>query len=163
MVGDGRVQEFTISSLLNHPLPMAPLASATRLFLREFRREFHTTGAIAPSGRALSRALARFVAPNGQHSRPRQLLEVGPGTGSVTRYIVQDMQRDDSLCLVESNARFVAHLRQRFATEPDFQRVGAQTQIIPSRLEDLSSERRYDVIISGLPLNNFPPDVVETI
>jgi phospholipid N-methyltransferase len=62
-----------------------------RLFWREFRQNFHTTGAILPSGRALARALARFV--RAERSRVR-ILEVGPGTGAVTREIVAALPAD---------------------------------------------------------------------
>ncbi len=61
-----------------------------RVFLGEFRRNFHSTGAILPSGRSLGRALSRFVrdgdevqnATQNGSSTGRKILEVGPGTGS---------------------------------------------------------------------------------
>ena len=40
------------------------------LFLREFRRTFHTTGAVLPSSPRLARALARFV-PASSDAEPR--------------------------------------------------------------------------------------------
>ena len=139
------------------------MASATRLFWREFRREFETTGAIAPSGRALSQALARFVRDDSLQVAPRRLLEVGPGTGSVTRYIVGQMQATDTLCLVETNANFVAHLRKRFAAERAFEHVHPRTEIVESRVEEMPGSAPFDVIISGLPLNNFTPQDVTQI
>ena len=55
------------------------------LFLKEFRRTFHTTGALFPSSPGLARALSRYVQRDDEavHS-PRRILEVGPGTGAVT-------------------------------------------------------------------------------
>ena len=51
-----------------------------RTFFKEFRKTFHTTGAIAPSGRALARAV---IKPLSRHQRPVRVLEVGSGTGAV--------------------------------------------------------------------------------
>jgi phospholipid N-methyltransferase len=73
------------------------------LFFREYLRNFHSTGAILPSGRFLAAALARFVGRGPTHgeesvpfSGPRTILEVGPGTGAVTERIIAGMGRSDS-------------------------------------------------------------------
>jgi len=129
------------------------------IFWRQFREQFHTTGAIAPSGRFLGRALARYV--GGEPQRPQRLLEVGPGTGAVTSHIVQRMAPGDSLDLVELNTEFVRRLNERFASEPAFQRVAARAQVFHCRLEELPATEGYDLIISGLPLNNFSVADVE--
>src|SRR5689334_9085073 len=86
-----------------------------RVFWRQFREAYHSTGAVLPSGRGLARALARYVredvppcgrrAPlrvtaNGESSG-RRILEVGPGTGAVTVQILGDMRPDDRLVMVE--------------------------------------------------------------
>ena len=55
------------------------------------------------------------------------------------------------------------HLQHRFATEPAFQAVSQQTQIVHGPVEEVSGERRFGVLISGLPLNNFGVDEVERI
>ena len=51
-------------------------------FFREFRRHVRNTGALVPSSRFLARAL---VSELHQPRGPGRILEVGPGTGSVTR------------------------------------------------------------------------------
>jgi len=129
-------------------------------FLSEYRRTFVTTGAIAPSSRRLARALAR---PLSRHDVPARILEVGPGTGAVTREIVRHVGPEDRLDIVELNDRFVELMRGRFASEPDFQKVADQTEIFHMPVQDLPAEEPYDYIISGLPLNNFPPDLVSSI
>ncbi|MAT72297.1 MAG: phospholipid methyltransferase [Planctomycetaceae bacterium] len=131
-----------------------------RLFWREFRQTFETTGAVAPSGRALCRELARHVTGNGQ---PRRVLEVGPGTGVVTDQIIARLGPEDTLDLVELNDRFVELLRQRLAEEPSWQAVAERVQIHHKPVQDLSAETPYDAIVSGLPLNNFPADLVAEI
>ena len=129
------------------------------LFFQEFLRSFHTTGAILPSGRYLAAALARFV--DEPSSKPRSLLEVGPGTGAVTRRIIDGMGREDSLDLVELNEAFVERLERRFQTEPKFQAVADRARVLHCPIEELPRHQRYDVIVSGLPLNNFSVADVE--
>jgi len=132
-----------------------------RLFFGEFLRSYHTTGAIVPSGRFLASALARFVLDGAAGAR--RILEVGPGTGAVTRRIIAALTPDDRLDLVELNDRFVARLRHRFATEPAFQAVADRARVLHRPVEELPPENAYDLIISGLPLNNFAVADVERI
>jgi phospholipid N-methyltransferase len=131
-----------------------------RLFWQEFRRTFHSTGAVLPSGPRLCRALARYVSGNGQ---PRRVLEVGPGTGVVTHEIISQLGPRDTLDIVELNDRFVAALRERLQHEQHWRRVADRVRIHHMPVEQLSTEQPYDAIVSGLPLNNFPADVVRSI
>lgn len=131
-----------------------------RLFWQEFRRTFESTGAVLPSGPRLCRALARYVAGNGQ---PRRVLEVGPGTGVVTDQIISQLGPRDTLDLVELNDRFVAALRDRLAHDEHWRSVAARVRIHPMPVEQLPTDQPYDAIVSGLPLNNFPVDVVRSI
>jgi phosphatidylethanolamine/phosphatidyl-N-methylethanolamine N-methyltransferase len=160
-----------------------------RVFWREFRQTFHTTGAVLPSGRALSRALARYVRdgipplPPGENrsetnfvrtaappSPPataegsgRRILEVGPGTGAVTAHIVRNLRQGDHLTLVERNDRFVARLRDRIAGDEAFRPLAGRIELVHAGVEQLPEDRPFDVIVSGLPLNNFPALLVEQI
>jgi phospholipid N-methyltransferase len=73
------------------------------------------------------------------------------------------MDREDSLDLVELNGSFVQRLEHRFQTEPAFQAVASRARVLHQPVEDLPPGQSYDVIVSGLPLNNFSADVVENI
>ena len=131
------------------------MASDLRLFLQEFRQTYRTTGAIAPSGKALSRALARFVRPPAGATAPRRILEVGPGTGAVTCALIEALDPRDSLDLVELNDRFAERIRERMANDPAFQPAKGRMRLFHQSVDGLPEEPRYDVIVSGLPLNNF--------
>ncbi len=131
------------------------------LFFREFLRTFHTTGAILPSGRYLAAALARFVRE--KSARPRRILEVGPGTGAVTQRIIAGMGAADRIDLVELNATFVEQLKHRFDHEPAFQAVASSARVLHCPVEELPRGEPYDLIVSGLPLNNFAVADVERI
>jgi phospholipid N-methyltransferase len=151
-----------------------------RVFWREFRQQYHTTGAVLPSGRTLAIALTRYVRAgdsgvseflrNAEDAVSekvpcvgRRILEVGPGTGAVTGQILRAMRSDDRLFLVERNDQFVAQLRARLAGDPAFSPLSDRVTLIHASVEDLPEIEPYDLVISGLPLNNFDVDTVEQI
>jgi phosphatidylethanolamine/phosphatidyl-N-methylethanolamine N-methyltransferase len=129
-------------------------------FFGQFRQQYHTTGSILPSSRALGRALTR---PMRQKTGPRRILEVGPGTGAVTAEIVRNLRPGDQLDIVEINARFVAIIERRFANEDMFERQRSRSRVIHAPLQEVPGAKLYDFMISGLPLNNFSLALVEDI
>jgi phospholipid N-methyltransferase len=129
-------------------------------FLRQCRRQFRTTGAILPSSRFLAKALVSEIAkPRG----PARILEVGPGTGSVTRQLLRRMLPSDQFDAVEINANFIIRLKERLEHDRAYQRLRERVRIIHSAVEDLPGESVYDFVVSGLPLNNFPVDMIRRI
>ena len=142
-----------------------------RVFWRQFRQAYNSTGAVLPSGRGLAVALSRFVrdgdsaaaAGNNGTVPHRRILEVGPGTGAVTVQIIDDMRPHDHLVLVERNEQFVSHLRQRLAEIPAAQSLGDRMSLVHAAIEDLPDDEPFDLIVSGLPLNNFAVESVEQI
>jgi phospholipid N-methyltransferase len=129
-------------------------------FLREFREHFHDTGALLPSSLFLARALVSEL----RRSRgPRRILEVGPGTGSVTKEILRHLRFGDTLDAVEVNGQFITLLQRRLNEDEKFRAHRHQVRLIHSPLEDLDGEGLYDFIVSGLPLNNFPVSQVREI
>jgi phospholipid N-methyltransferase len=129
-------------------------------FFREFRRHFRTTGAVLPSSRFLARAL---TAPLRLPRVASRILEVGPGTGSVTRAIARRMRTGDRLDAVEINGHFVRLLRERIDADKGFRHCREQIEVIHASFEDLVGDSIYDYIVSGLPLNNFPVAQVREI
>jgi len=149
-----------------------------RVFWRQFRQAYNSTGAVLPSGRGLAVALSRFVRDGGAASsaenngstiqpnnaaNPRRILEVGPGTGAVTVQIIHDMRPQDRLVLVERNEQFVSHLTRRLAEIPAAQSARERISLVHAAVEELPDNELYDLIISGLPLNNFAVESVEQI
>jgi phospholipid N-methyltransferase len=129
-------------------------------FFRECRRQFRTTGAVLPSSRFLARALVRQL----RGPRPAgRILEVGPGTGSVTREIARWMLPQDRLDAVEINGHFVAVLQKEVREDRAFRACRDRIQVIHAAVEDLPGESVYDYIVSGLPLNNFSVAQVRSI
>jgi phospholipid N-methyltransferase len=67
------------------------------------------------------------------------------------------------LDLVERNAEFVRCLADRLARDDHYRAAAARIRLHHARIEELSESEPFDVIISGLPLNNFPVELVEQI
>ena len=129
-------------------------------FLRQFRQRFETTGAIAPSSRYLAAAM---TGPLKSRDRPARVLEVGPGTGAVTRRIVKLLKPDDRFDLVELNETFAGMLTRRFEQDPAYRAVADRSRVHVCPLQQFDAEGPFDYIISGLPLNNFSPELVGEI
>ncbi|MDE2148529.1 MAG: methyltransferase domain-containing protein [Gammaproteobacteria bacterium] len=91
------------------PIPQAA-RDETLTFLRAWFAAPGRIGAQWPSGCALSRAMAAAVDPR----RPGPVVELGPGTGPVTRALLERGIVAERLVLVESNAAFCRSLRRRY-------------------------------------------------
>jgi phosphatidylethanolamine/phosphatidyl-N-methylethanolamine N-methyltransferase len=152
---------------------MSPLTTAFRpttpeprlgglIFLREVVHSFRTTGAIAPSSRHLA---ARLAAPLGAGGvrQPTRVLEVGAGTGPVTRELAGLLGPADRLDVVEVNPRFVDVLERGLRTVRVLAAAADRIRIIPKSITDVNLEHRYDVIVSCLPFTNFAPRQVRAI
>jgi phospholipid N-methyltransferase len=131
-----------------------------RRFFHEFRRDFHHTGALLPSGGFLARAVAKPLA--GPRSAAR-ILEVGPGTGAVTRAIVRAMQPGDRLDAVEINPHFARLIEERIQRDPLFAVHRPNLHVINAPVQEVPGDSVYDFILSGLPLNNFTTAEIRSI
>ena len=130
-------------------------------FFRQFRQRFETTGAIAPSSRFLAKSMTRFLSR--RDDAPVRVLEIGPGTGPVTEKIVPMLRSGDRFDLVELNESFVTILNDRFQSDPRWLPAAGFSEIHQLPVQEFIPDEKYDFVISGLPLNNFPADLVESI
>ncbi|MFO0880053.1 MAG: methyltransferase domain-containing protein [Gemmataceae bacterium] len=129
-------------------------------FFREVRRDFHHTGAVLPSGVFLAEHIARSLR-GPRH--PFRICEVGPGSGSVTAVLAKHLQEGDLFDLVEINPHFAQLLEERISKDAAFARVRDSVRVINAPVQEVPGDSVYDLIISGLPLNNFSPEVIRSI
>lgn len=105
-------------------------------------------GSIIPTSSVAARRMASVVNP----SSGLPVLELGPGTGVITRAILDAGIAPRDLWSIEYSQDFVDHLR----------RIHPDVNIVHGDAFDLDTtlgERRnmvFDAIISGVPLLNFP-------
>lgn len=145
----------------SHDRVLAQRRAEGWMFLLEAARDMRTTGALAPSGRALARALTAPLRTRGP--RTLSVLEAGAGTGAVTRTLIPQLSRSSRLDIVEANPRFAARLRRLVAAHPHLIGPPRQVTVHQAYVEHLGTDQRYDVIVSGLPLTNFTPAQVDRI
>jgi phosphatidylethanolamine/phosphatidyl-N-methylethanolamine N-methyltransferase len=131
-------------------------------FFREFRTRFETTGAIAPSSGFLASAMTGPLR-NRPAGKPVRVLEIGPGTGAVTEHLVRLLKPGDTFDLVELNEVFADLLRSKFERDRGWRDVASQSTVHVIPLQQFEAAEPYDFVISGLPLNNFPADLVDDI
>jgi phospholipid N-methyltransferase len=132
-------------------------------FLRESLANFQRTGALLPSSPWLAKRLALPVSLRQRTDDPLEILEAGPGTGALTTEIVRHLRPGDHLTLCEVNSCFVRHLKERLLNDEALAPYAHQVSIHHGPVEEMGAECYFDHIISGLPFNNFPPDLVRHI
>jgi phosphatidylethanolamine/phosphatidyl-N-methylethanolamine N-methyltransferase len=135
-------------------------------FLSVAFRNMKTVGTVCPSSPMLSRALAEVMdaAP-----APRRILEVGPGTGPVTRELLRRLSPGDELDIVELSPEFCEDLERKVLGpwRTNGGRPGAgrtRVTLHNAAIQDVSlEEASYDCVVCGLPFNNFEFDLVRSI
>ena len=118
-------------------------------FLKTLFESPRLTGAVSPSGRFLARAMARAVGAVGDGL----VVELGPGTGPVTRALIEQGVPPEQLILVEYESAFCRLLGQRF---PGVSVRQGDAYALRRTLADLT-DRPIRAIVSSLPLLNQPP------
>ena len=132
--------------------PCAPRHRRTELalFLRRWLAHPLRIGAIAPSAPALARAMAE--AARTELTDGNLVVELGPGTGSVTRALVAAGVPEERLVLVERDRHLHAWLEGQFPTANVLLSDARQLdEILPA-----GQAGRVSTVVSSLPLNSLP-------
>lgn len=126
-------------------------------FLKQFWKEKKMVGAMAPS----SRFLAKKMLENIDFSQAKVLVELGPGTGVFTDKILEKMAPDAVLLVFELHDAFCIQLQNRISDK--------RVHIIHDSAEKIEEYLvkhelgKADVVISSLPLANFPQELRNSI
>lgn len=110
-----------------------------------------TTGSIVPTGPHLARAMASVIDVNSN----LPVLELGPGTGSITSAILDHGVKPENLYALEYSESFLKKLRTSF---PDINLIHGDAFDLDRSLEGVKVEK-FDAVVSALPLLNFPQDM----
>jgi phosphatidylethanolamine/phosphatidyl-N-methylethanolamine N-methyltransferase len=119
-------------------------------FLLRFLDNPRRTGAVAPSGPFLAREMARAIDPR----RPGLVVELGPGTGPVTKALLARGVPRERLVLVEYDSQFCKALAQKF---PLVRVLRGDAYALGRTLDALKGEH-VAAVVSSLPLLNEPPE-----
>lgn len=103
-------------------------------------------GAILPTSTVTAKVMASVINP----ASGLKVLELGPGTGAITKAILKRIPAD-RLVSVEYSTPFYQHLT---ATFPDVRFINGDAFDLDASLGELKAET-FDCIISAIPLLNF--------
>lgn len=125
------------------------------LVLRKFVANARSVATVAPSSRFLSRAIIRGI----DWSTTGCVVELGAGTGPVTRELVGAAPPGVRLVVNEFDPDFCRLLRQKFPTADVVEGDAL-------KLSEVLAERgieRVDYVLSGLPLTHFAEEDREAL
>lgn len=107
-----------------------------------------TVGAIMPTSARMANRMASII----DTGSGLPVLELGPGTGVITRAILDMGVRPEDLVSVEYSSDFVRHLRGKY---PGVNFINGDAFSLAETLENYRGQK-FDCVISGIPLLNFP-------
>lgn len=117
-------------------------------FFRGWLSRPKTVGSIVPTSTIAARSMASVVRPDSG----LPVLEIGPGTGVITRQILARGVAPQNLYLVEYCEDFVVSLRNGFA---GVNVIEGDAFHLDTTLGDMR-DAVFDCVVSGMPLLNFP-------
>ena len=117
-------------------------------FIRGMMSTPKTVGAIMPtSGRMAARMASIIDTGSGL-----PVLELGPGTGVITKAILDKGVKPEDLVSVEYSSEFVRHLRGKY---PGVNFINGDAFSLAETLKTYRGQK-FVCVISGFPLLNFP-------
>ncbi|TPW26471.1 phospholipid N-methyltransferase PmtA [Pararhizobium mangrovi] len=119
-------------------------------FLKGWMGDAKAVGAIAPTSPITARRMASVTDP----SSGLPVLELGAGTGAVTKAILERGIAPENLVSVETSADFMRDLRTRF---PRVRFVEGDAFDLDG-IERATGMGRFDSVVSAIPLLNLPND-----
>ena len=117
-------------------------------FLKSLVERPRMTGAIAPSGPALARAMAAHVDPDDD----LPVIELGPGTGVVTKALIERGVAPERIIAIEYSPDFCQLLAERF---PGITVIRGDAYDLDGSLDGRGE--RVSSVVSSLPLVARPP------
>ncbi len=126
----------------------------TLAFMHAWLRDPRSIGALIPSGTALARLMTADVSQLGG-----PVIELGPGTGAITRALLASGVPPHRLALIETDPGFADALARRYPR-------AILLRMDAARLGDTESvfgEERACAVVSGLPLLSMRSSQVEAI
>ena len=122
-----------------------------------FFKDLKQTGSIAPSSKFLAKDLVSQLKEKiaRDNCKPLRLLELGPGTGPMTKQIVKLLRPQDRLDIVEIHKKFYQIVKTRYR-EPNL-------QVHHADILQLTPDYKYDFIFSSLPYENMPEEISSEI
>jgi phosphatidylethanolamine/phosphatidyl-N-methylethanolamine N-methyltransferase len=114
------------------------------LFLEEALANYPSVASVAPSSRHLARAMAEPL----RHMKAGVVVELGAGTGVITRALLDLLPADATLIAFEINKKFYRYLRRNFH-DPRLLLINDCAETLGRHLAQLGL-KRVDAMVSSL-------------
>lgn len=116
-------------------------------FINELLKKETKVGSIVPSGFFLIHKMLQPIPKN----KAVKVLELGAGTGVVTKHLVKNLHKDSEIHVIELNKTFITKLEHRFQDKPNVH----IHQHSAMELDQLFNPKEFDFIVSSLPVSLF--------
>ena len=126
-------------------------------FFRESLRNLRSMGSVAPSSRFLCRAIARKINPE----KDKIVVELGPGDGVITRFILNGLSPDARLVIFEINPVFIEKISATF-NDPRMTIVHDTAENMGHHFREMGIQE-VDCFVSGIPFVMLPESLTERI
>ena len=125
-------------------------------FFKEALKNLETLGTVTPSSRFLSKKMLRKI----DFDKAEILVELGPGNGAITKFILKNLSPKAKLICFEINDNFFQQLKE--LNHPQLIVIKASAENIEIELKKLNTHKACHVI-SSLPLSIIPEDISNRI
>jgi phospholipid N-methyltransferase len=119
-------------------------------FFREFLRKPKEVGSLIPSSRFLVRRVLRL----GEVDRAGVVVELGAGTGVITRQILARIPLESKLVAIEINRDFARVLGQTYARDSRFHLFNGSAEDLDRALARIGKSEA-DLVVSGIPFSTL--------
>ena len=120
-------------------------------FLKGLAKGPRSVGAIMPTSSVTARKMASVI----DVTSGLPVLELGPGTGVITKAILQRSVKPENLVSIEYSTDFYHHLK---LIMPRVNFINGDAFNLDKTLGSLK-DQKFDTVVSGIPLLNFPMDM----
>ncbi|HEY4496249.1 MAG TPA: methyltransferase domain-containing protein [Candidatus Paceibacterota bacterium] len=124
------------------------------IFIKNSIKNFYRVGAVVPSSRFLAKKMALAASANGA----KTIIELGAGTGAITKELLKILPAQGRLNVLEINPDFISFLEKKIK-DPRLVCYNQNAEFLPK----IFGKNSADTIVSGLPFGNFGRHQTEKI
>ncbi len=127
-------------------------------FLLEYIKHPLKIGAVAPSGKHLSKKMVKPI----DFASADVIVEYGSGTGAFTKELFTHRKKNTALLLIEQNENFCCKLEQEYGKQKNVHIIHGSAENINDYLGKYGySTTNY--VVSGLPFTSLPQKISDNI
>lgn len=130
-------------------------------FVKGALLQFKNTGSFFATSAEASRAMISSI----DFTKPQRILEVGPGTGSITKHLVKNLNKESHLSICEINPFFMDYVKAEITKWPNYS-SDLNIDFFLGPIQDMpcrEQTEKFDHIVCALPFLNFPLELTKDI